>query len=673
MDSSPEKKISKKKKRLEYNKKWISGKRKNLSMSHDYSSDEELSKNDIKKPDHVHASSSTTYKYQGILTKPTQNLGLEGAKTNELIIEQKNADIPCSSHSEVLNENEWDSVDQLEQILVNSDLESESDGEIICLSDELREWAIQFEIKHTALDNLLRILIKNGHEKELPSSSRTLLKTPRLVELKSISDASYYHFDTENMIRSVLKRASAENIDSLQHLVLSLNIDGLPLFKSSSTSVWPVLCCIDNLKPRKVFPISFSVGHSKPSNLNFLNDAVNDLVEISTNGIQFGERNFPVSISCIICDAPAKAFVKNVKLFSGYYGCDRCNQRGVYVGRMTYQQVYDLTLRTDRSFRNREQEEHHKGDSPLQLLPVDMVAQFPVDYMHQVCLGVMKRMLLIWMRGPRHDYRLSAAQIANISDNLVAMRKFIPNDFARKPRPLSEIDRWKATEFRQFLLYTGQFVIKGILPTKYYLHFLTLNIAISILISEKLTNDYHQYAHNLLEYFVETGKDLYGMEFMVYNVHSLIHLRNDALKFGSLENCAAWNYENYMHHLKRKVRNGNQPAVQLVKRVYEELAFEETTPFSEKKICIKEPNNWYRTKSGKFCQVLYSNNEATWMCRVYHSPEPQFNLPCDSRLIGITKFNNQSYEIKCLDNDVIEKRCMEVKQDRRLSIPATPA
>ncbi len=50
-------------------------------------------------------------------------------------------------------------------------------------------------------------------------------------------------------------------------------------------------------------------------------------------------------------------------------------------------------LRSDDSFRRRQHEEHHNGDSILEELDIDKVLDFPIDPMHLVDLGVTRKLL----------------------------------------------------------------------------------------------------------------------------------------------------------------------------------------------------------------------------------------------------------------------------------------
>lgn len=55
-----------------------------------------------------------------------------------------------------------------------------------------------------------------------------------------------------------------------------------------------------------------------------------------------------------------------------------------------------------------------------------------------------------------------SAQLLNILENLLKFSGKCPSEFAHQSRSLYEVKRWKATEFRQFLLFTGFLVLKDV-------------------------------------------------------------------------------------------------------------------------------------------------------------------------------------------------------------------
>lgn len=138
-----------------------------------------------------------------------------------------------------------------------------------------------------------------------------------------------------------------------------------------------------------------------------------------------------------------------------------------------------------------------------------MVVKFPIDYMHQLYLGVMKKFFMLWMRGNR-GVRISTRQVEEVSTRLIGLRSSNPSIFARKSRSLSEIDKWKATEHRQFLLYTSKIVLKGILRPDLYAHFMNISVARNMLVSPSFAKCHVKYASELLVYFLELGGVLNG-------------------------------------------------------------------------------------------------------------------------------------------------------------------
>ena len=73
-------------------------------------------------------------------------------------------------------------------------------------------------------------------------------------------------------------------------------------------------------------------------------------------------------------------------------------QREQWVGKMTSPEV-NVPQRTYQTFMLQTHEWFQNGDSPFVNAGVGMVSQLPIDYMHLVCLGVTKRILLMWIKG----------------------------------------------------------------------------------------------------------------------------------------------------------------------------------------------------------------------------------------------------------------------------------
>lgn len=279
---------------------------------------------------------------------------------------------------------------------------------------------------------------------------------------------------------------------------------------------------------------------------------------------------YPFKLKMILCDAPAKAYILSIKGHSGYFSCNKCLLEGDYIeGRVCFPNL-NFVERTDQDFLNKIQEEHHIGDTILSTVPnLGLVTDVPLDYMHLICLGVVKKLLVQYWCCGKPPYKLPYRNINRISNNLNMCAKYVPAEFSRKPRDLTEVKRWKATEFRQFLLYTGPIVLKNIVSRNVYHVFITLHIAIRILLKNNPGVDLLSLAEDLLRYFVQCGEILYGQSFTSHNVHNLLHLVNDCRKFGSLNNFNCFAYENYMQKLKRYVRKSNNPLPQIVKRISE--------------------------------------------------------------------------------------------------------
>ncbi|KAF0746022.1 Integrase catalytic domain-containing protein, partial [Aphis craccivora] len=179
-----------------------------------------------------------------------------------------------------------------------------------------------------------------------------------------------------------------------------------------------------------IFLIGLYHGHKKPADSNdFLRDFIDEAEDLVINGIYFDNIIRTVSIHAICADAPAKSFILKIKGHTGYFSCTRCLAEGEHVGSTCFPfKDSNSRERTHEDYINRRQEEHHVGDSLSDLIRIpgfDVVKSFPLDYMHLVALGVMRKLIHFWLHKGPLTVRLPSWKIKKISTNLMFLKSAI--------------------------------------------------------------------------------------------------------------------------------------------------------------------------------------------------------------------------------------------------------
>lgn len=458
--------------------------------------------------------------------------------------------IPLLSSSSGSNECNDDLVVENAQIDLNNIIELSSTA---TLKEKLRNWYIKHNISREAFQSILRILKSEGMN--VPLSSKTFFECNEKIVIRTVSPGEYWHFS----IKKQLEKISSVLV-KYDEIILDIGIDGLPLYKSSPQSLWPILGRLTNIKNIRVMLIGIYLGKKKPHFVDqYLHDFVSEVKELLRHGFLVFDKTLTFKIRAFICDAPARAFVCGTVSHNSLIGCSKCCQVGRTINHVV---VYSTTIgnrRSNEEFFERSQVSYHKpyfqtNKSSLEELGIGMVSQFPLDPMHLIDLGVTRKILLSLLNNKASE-KLNAQNKIELSTRLMSLAAFIPKEFARKPRTLDEILRWKATEFRQFILYTGIIVLKEIVNDDLYYHFLLLHSAYRLLLCPRSYRSNIGVSDELLKSFVENFPILYTETGVTYNVHNLLHVTDCVQEIGFLNDFSAYPFENFMQELKKKLKN----------------------------------------------------------------------------------------------------------------------
>ena len=101
------------------------------------------------------------------------------------------------------------------------------------LIDLLASWVNKYNCIRDCTNDLLKILREREHD--LPKDCRILLSTTRVVDYNQKCGGSYLYLGIKNGIINVMESFQQ------QEVLLDVNIDGLPLSKSSKLQPWSIL------------------------------------------------------------------------------------------------------------------------------------------------------------------------------------------------------------------------------------------------------------------------------------------------------------------------------------------------------------------------------------------------------------------------------------------------
>ena len=358
-----------------------------------------------------------------------------------------------------------------------------------------------------------------------------------------------------------------------KNISLMWNTDGIPVFKSSKFSLWPLYFIINELpykerinRDNMIFA-GLWFGSSKPNMLTFLQPFHSSLSAMESEGLlvetseghQFTTR---VILLAGTSDLPAKCLVCNSVQYNGFYGCLKCKQAGQTVKTVKGGHVHAFPFNFDdpkgpkRTHAGTLEDSHQasqlkvgnvngiKGPSWFGGLKYhDIIEGTGIDYMHCVLLGICKRLMSLWFDSGEKtaEYRISS-RISQVDARLSSIKP--PHNISRVPRSIEHHRKYfKASELRSFLLFYGPAILYGILPKPYYQHFLLLSEAIFILLLDSISETQLQLAERLLFHFCILFEGYYGLRFQTANFHLLLHLVDGVRTLGPLWTHSCFHFE----------------------------------------------------------------------------------------------------------------------------------
>lgn len=391
-------------------------------------------------------------------------------------------------------------------------------------------------------------------------------------------------FDNGNLY----KRARQKYPHSIL-LCLTLNADGAQVHNSQKKSVWPIQLYQNYLPPHLRFKcenillVTIYFGREKPDFRKLLYPLCEELQTLGENTLSFyrsGQIFHCVpTVTCCTLDLPARKLLSGLKSYSGKMACTFCLHEGISVtdhlkkkyiryvklnsppANRTHESIIRAVERLSTNTLKKKKTIDGIVEIPPMLLfdGFDLSAGFAVDYMHNVAIGIMGMLLEFWMGSHRLSksspfFKPMHPKARLLLDvRLLALKPF--KKITRKPKSLQDRHFFKASEYRNLLLYYLPICLEGLLDYKLLKHFKLLSAAIYMLLRTKISSTELNEAHQMLVAFADEFEELYGREAVTMNIHLLRHYKESVINSGPLWATSLFGFESNIGVICKPAKN----------------------------------------------------------------------------------------------------------------------
>lgn len=174
-----------------------------------------------------------------------------------------------------------------------------------------------------------------------------------------------------------------------------------------------------------------------------------------------------------------------------------------------------------------------------------------------------------------------------------------PSSISRTSREIKYVKKWKASEWRMFLIFYGLLCFDGLLPQKYFVHFALLSKSFFLLLQKSIPLTNLDVVNQLLRQFVFLNQQHYGLASMLYNVHLLLHVVAGVRDWGPVWGANTFIFEGENRHLGQMNTSSGHVGIQVTRRY---LLLAEFPKYVEQYATTYRPLNFVQKIMGKSYQ-----------------------------------------------------------------------